>query len=146
MIYCYIHIRGRIYMMHVLICDALLTSNICSYYSVTVKWDIIVVILLHMVWKLSVCGSSCALLSSYWHACTHARTHKHRQRLWKLSGLLISRILGWPSDTGLIVMFWGQSSKSYPVQCLIAHVYVWCGEWTFEEFLFVYQFSLRLCL
>jgi len=52
-------------MMHVLICDALLNSNIYSYYSVTVKWDVIVVIILQMVWELSVCGSSGALLSSY---------------------------------------------------------------------------------
>jgi hypothetical protein len=52
-------------MMHVLNCDTLLTSNICSYYSVTVMWDVTVVIILHMVWELSVSGSSGALLSSY---------------------------------------------------------------------------------
>lgn len=138
--YCYMHRGGKVYMKYVLIHDALLTLNLYTYYSVTVKWDVIVIIL-QMVWELSVCGSSGALLSSYWYT----YTHKHIQRLWKLYGLLISRILEWPSDTGLIVMFWGQSSKSDHLKCLSVLVYVWCGEWTFEEFLFVYQFSLRNC-
>jgi len=44
-------------MMRVLIRDALLTSNIYSYYSVTVKCDVIVIIILQMVWELSVCES-----------------------------------------------------------------------------------------
>lgn len=52
-------------MMRVLIRDVSLTSKIISYYSVTVKWDVIVIVILQMVWELSVCGSSCALLSSY---------------------------------------------------------------------------------
>jgi len=52
-------------MMDVLICDALLPSNLYSYYSVTFKWDVIVVIL-QVIWELSVCGSSGALLLSYW--------------------------------------------------------------------------------
>ena len=35
----------------------------------------------------------------------HPHTDADTDRLWKLSGLLISRIQGCPSDTGLIVMF-----------------------------------------
>lgn len=41
----------------------------------------------------------------YCHTDMHAHTDADTDRLWKLSGLFISRILGWPSDTGLIVMF-----------------------------------------
>lgn len=50
--------RGsKVYMMRVLIHDALHTFNIYSYYAVTVKCDVIVVIILQMVWELSACES-----------------------------------------------------------------------------------------
>jgi len=44
-------------------------------------------------------------VSCYRHTDKHAHTDADTDRLWKLSGLLISRILWWPNDTGLIVMF-----------------------------------------